>query len=99
MQSVRDTPTKNAFYKKQLGQVAKHLESDTSANLQMVLVNATPGFEKGVENQQYLFAPVDPSKGQATTMAMCLQYPASRGSIHIRSSGKYSELLHVNEAD
>lgn len=88
IQSVKDTPTRSEFHKKQLQQVAAHLESDISANLQMVLVNVTPGYEKGVYNQAYLFAPVDPSKGMATTMAMCLQYPASRGSIHIKSSGE-----------
>lgn len=52
----------------------------------MVLVNATPGYEKGVYDQSVLFPPVDPTKGQATSFAVCLQYPVSRGSIHIKSS-------------
>lgn len=90
IQSIKDTPTRNDFQKKQFQHIIAHLESDTSANLQMVLVNATPGFEEGVYDQSKLFAPVDPSKGQATTMAICLQYPVSRGSIHVKSSGTCS---------
>lgn len=89
IQSIRDTPNQTPFLKKQLEQVIAHLESDTSANLQLVMVSATPGYEKGVEDQSKIFAPVDPSKGMGMTLAICLQYPASRGSVHISSSGMF----------
>ena len=64
VQAIRDTPNQTPFYKKQLEQVIAHLESDTSANLQMVLVAATPGFEEGVGDQSKLFPPVNPANGQ-----------------------------------
>ena len=86
LQSIKDTPTTSAFHKKQLEQVAAHTASDKSANLQFVLVAATPGWEHGVKDQSKLFPPVDPSKGMGITLAMCLQYPASRGSVHISAS-------------
>lgn len=86
IQSIKDTPTTSAFHKKQLEQVAAHVASDKSANLQFVLIAATPGFEHGVEDQSKLFPPVDPSKGMGITLAACLQYPASRGSVHVSTS-------------
>jgi len=84
--SIKSTEPKSAFQKRQYEQVVKHLESDTSANLQLVLVCATPGIEHGVYDQSKIFPPVDPSKGQGLTMAVCLQYPVARGSVHIKSS-------------
>jgi choline dehydrogenase-like flavoprotein len=86
IKSINDTPTTSPFHKQQLEQVAAHVASSTSANLQFVLVAATPGYEHGVEDQSKLFPPVDPSKGMGITLAACLQYPASRGSIHISTS-------------
>ena len=86
IRSITNAPTTTPFHKKQLEQVAAHVASDKSANLQFVLVAATPGYEHGVEDQSKLFPPVDPSKGMGITLAACLQYPASRGSVHISTS-------------
>ena len=87
VQSIKDTPTHTAFHKKQLEQIVAHLESSKSANLQFVLVGATANSETGLQDQSKLFPPADPSKPMGVTMAICLQYPASRGSIHITSAG------------
>lgn len=52
----------------------------------MVLVATRAGYEKGVQDQAYLFPPHTPGNPMAITAAMCLQYPLSRGSVHIKSS-------------
>jgi choline dehydrogenase-like flavoprotein len=86
LKSIKHTPTSTPFHAQQLEQVASHVASPKSANLQFVLVAATPGWEHGVEDQSQIFPPVDPSKGMGITLAVCLQYPASRGSIHISTA-------------
>jgi len=89
--SIRETQkTASSFQKKQLDQVIKHVRSPTSANLQLVFIAATGDFEKGVPDQSKLFPP-PPTDGSGSgldgaTFAVCLQYPASRGHIHIKSS-------------
>jgi len=75
---------KTDFRKKQLQQVITHLESDKSANLQMVFVAAS-GSMDGIEDQTKLFPPVV-GQPHGVTAVMCAEYPASRGSIHIKSS-------------
>lgn len=52
----------------------------------MVLIPATAGHEKGVGDQSHLFPPHTPGNPMCITGAMCLQYPLSRGSVHIKSS-------------
>jgi len=89
VQSIRDTQAKckTKFEREQLDQIIAHLESDKSANLQLVIIPATGNFKDGVQNQAVLFPP--PSSSDApfgVSFAMCLQYPVSRGSIHISSS-------------
>lgn len=77
-----------AFQKRQLDQVIKHLEDEKSANIQYILVPISANFaDSAVANQSTLWPPGDPANPGATWVA-CLQYPASRGSIHITSSGK-----------
>lgn len=91
VQSIKDTPTKSKFERQQLDQIIAHLESDTSANLQLVIVPATGNLYEGVKDQSVLFAPPkDLTAPQGVTFALCLQYPVSRGSIHISSAGKYN---------
>lgn len=88
LQSIRDTPYQTPFQKKQLEQVVAHLENSKSANLQFVFVGATANWEHGVQDQSKIFPPpADPSNPMGVTLAICLQYPASRGSVHIISSG------------
>lgn len=87
--SIRDTPDQTPFFKQQAQQIIAHLENPKSANLQFVMVAASANWEKGVENQALLFPPPsDPSGPNGITLAACLQYPASRGTVHITSSGK-----------
>jgi choline dehydrogenase-like flavoprotein len=73
VQSIKDTKFRTPYEKKQLEQIIAHLESDTSANLQMVAVCATGGYEHGIQDQSKLFPPVDPSKGMGATLVICLQ--------------------------
>lgn len=95
VQSIRDTANaSDDFQKRQLELVIAHLESSKSANLQFVLVAATGDFEHGVEDQSKLFpTPAEPGKNMGVTMAICLQYPVSRGSVHITSSGMDSNIF------
>lgn len=91
IQSIRDTQSKSTskFEREQLEQIIAHLQDDKSANLQLVIIPATGNLHEGAENQAVLFPPPsDPTNPYGVTFAMCLQYPVSRGSIHIQSSGK-----------
>ncbi|KAF2223801.1 hypothetical protein BDZ85DRAFT_273936 [Elsinoe ampelina] len=95
----------NDFQKRQLKQVAAHLRSDTSANLQLVIVSATGDFVEGIKDQSVLFPPPkSPERPLGVTMALCHQYPASRGHVHITSSDptklpKLDPRYLSNEAD
>ncbi|KAL4735281.1 hypothetical protein BDV11DRAFT_208631 [Aspergillus similis] len=84
VQSIRDIRPSSAFHEKQLQQVIAHLESEISANLQVVLLAGTID-SKGVEHQRRLFAPPPAGEPVGISAALCLQYPVSRGSIHINS--------------
>lgn len=89
IQTIRDTPNKTTFFKKQVEQIITHLENPKSANLQLVLCAATANWKHGVQNQAVLFPPpTDPCQPNGFTLAVCLQYPVSRGSVHITSSGR-----------
>jgi choline dehydrogenase-like flavoprotein len=110
VQSIKEGSTNSKFEQQQLDQIVAHLESDKSANLQLVIVPASGNFKEGVKDQSVIFPPPkDPSAPQGLTFAICLQvscflhdalvilsaltdlllqYPVSRGSIHISSSGK-----------
>ncbi|KAJ5297894.1 hypothetical protein PENANT_c012G10269 [Penicillium antarcticum] len=85
LKSIRDVEPTSAFHEKQLKQVISHLESDHSANLQLVLVPASMDPE-GIEHQSKLLPPRSADQPAGLTFAMCLQYPVARGSIHINSS-------------
>lgn len=81
-----DLPKLTPFQKKQYERTIEHLKDDKSANLQLVLVCAQAGWEKGVEDQSQIFPPPPPGQGMGIMAAMCLQYPLSRGTVHIKSS-------------
>ncbi|KAL6237830.1 hypothetical protein BDW75DRAFT_228356 [Aspergillus navahoensis] len=85
VQSIRDIKPSSAFHEKQLQQVIAHLESDISANLQLVLLPSIVDVD-GVEHQRDLFASPPAGEPVGLTAALCLQYPVSRGSIHISSN-------------
>lgn len=92
VQSIRDIKPTSGFHKRQLEQIIAHLQSDTSANMQLVVVPATLNAATGIEHQSQVFPPADPNAPGGVTFALCLQYPVSRGTIHIDSSGT----LHAN---
>jgi choline dehydrogenase-like flavoprotein len=73
IQSLNDTKFRTPYEKQQIEQIITHLESDSSANLQMLGVCVTGGYEHGVEDQSLLFPEVDPSKGVGCTLVVCLQ--------------------------
>ncbi|CAG8933952.1 unnamed protein product [Penicillium salamii] len=85
VQSIRDVKPTSAFHEKQLAQIIAHIQSDHSANLQLVTVPATMEPE-GIEHQSKLLPPRSADKPTGLTLAMCLQYPVARGSIHIGSA-------------
>ena len=74
------------FQRKQYERTLEHLKDDKSANLQFVLVATTGNYDKGVEDQSVLFPPPEAGQPMGVTAAMCLQYPLSRGTVHIRRS-------------
>ncbi|KAJ0418653.1 GMC oxidoreductase-domain-containing protein [Aspergillus carlsbadensis] len=86
VQSIRNTKPATEFHARQLQQIIAHLESDISANLQLVLLTVTVDFERGVEHQSKVFAPPPPGEPCGVTAVLCIQYPVARGSIHIQSN-------------
>lgn len=89
VQSIEDIKDQTEYQKKQRGTIIAHLKDSKSANLQLVLVAATPNVVDGHADQSRIFpTPTDPSAPNALTLALCLQYPTSRGTVHVRSSGK-----------
>jgi choline dehydrogenase-like flavoprotein len=63
----------------------EHLKDDKSANLQLVLVAHNFG-EEGYADQSKLFPPLEPGKPMSITAAVSLQYPLSRGSVHVKTA-------------
>jgi choline dehydrogenase-like flavoprotein len=86
IKSIRDVKPTSAFHEKQLAQVIAHLQSDHSANIQLVLIPATADIS-GIEHQSHVFPPRAADKPAGVTFALCLQYPVARGYVHIESSG------------
>lgn len=85
---IRNTNNKTDFTRKQRETVIAQLQDDNSANLQLVLINATANFEPGFESDQAkLFSPPrKPDDPCGIALVGIIQYPSSRGSVHIRSS-------------
>lgn len=85
----KSLPDLTPYQRKQYERTIAHLKDDKSANLQLVLVPSTFGGAEGVEDQSKVFPPpASPDQKPGITAAMCLQYPLSRGSVHVKSSGK-----------
>ena len=74
------------FEQKQLQRVVQQLRSPNSASLQIALLSATSNLEKGATDQTKLLEPPSETGGDGLTIVACLQYPASRGTVHITSS-------------
>ena len=79
-------PGLTPFQKKQYERIVEHLKDDKSANLQTVLLPASVNWAGGVEDQARLLQPPAAGSAMGVTGAMCLQYPLSRGSVHITSA-------------
>lgn len=93
IQSIRDVKPTSAFHEKQLAQIIAHLQSDTSANIQLVLVPITGNIDS-IKDQSILFPPRSADKPPGVSFALCLQYPVARGYVHISSSGWPPRLTH-----
>ncbi|EHK22039.1 uncharacterized protein TRIVIDRAFT_71023 [Trichoderma virens Gv29-8] len=85
IQSIRDTKSTTPFHAQQLQQIIAQLESDHSANLQIVLVPATTD-PAGFEHQSQLFPPQSADQPARVTAGLCLVYPVSRGYVHIQNN-------------
>ncbi|CAI7583526.1 unnamed protein product [Penicillium glandicola] len=85
IQSIRDTEPTSTFHAKQLAQTIAHLESDHSANLQFVSVTGSLN-PNALGHQGKLFVTRSADEPAGLTLALCLQYPVARGSIHIGSA-------------
>lgn len=79
------------FHKKQRKCIIEHLKSEKSANLQFCLVPFTANCEDGAEDQTKFFPPPGPDELDGITMGICLQYPVSRGSVHIQSADPHEQ--------
>jgi choline dehydrogenase-like flavoprotein len=107
IESIRAVEPTTPFHARQLQQVIKHLESDTSANLQLVLFPLTLNPDGGIEHQGRFFTTPPPGQPAGLSAALCLQYPVSRGYIHIQSNGmsiksalysslgRWAQLIHM----
>lgn len=84
---ISESAGERPFRQKQLSQVIKQLRNPASANLQIALLSATTSLEKGACDQTELIQPGGTNTGRdGLTIVACLQYPSSRGSVHITSS-------------
>lgn len=80
---ILEASGQSAFQKKQFEQIVSHLHSPSSANLQFILLSATTNFGAGVGDQRQFVQPGTDTGRDGFTIVDCLQYPASRGSVHI----------------
>ncbi|CAI7656283.1 hypothetical protein PCG10_006012 [Penicillium crustosum] len=85
IQSIRDIKPNSDFHAKQLAQTIANLESDHSANMQLVTVGGSMN-PNAIGHQSKLIQPRLPDEPAGLTLAVCIQYPVSRGTIHIGSA-------------
>ncbi|KAJ5186493.1 hypothetical protein N7449_011257 [Penicillium cf. viridicatum] len=85
IQSIRDIKPNSAFHAKQLAQTIASLESDHSANMQFVTVAGSMNPD-AIDHQSKIIQPRLPDQPAGLTLAVCIQYPVSRGTIHIGSA-------------
>lgn len=83
-----ELPSLTPYQRKQYERTLEHLKDDKSANLQIVLIPSHFGLAEGIEDQRKVFPPpADPINDPAAiSAALCLQYPLSRGSVHIKTN-------------
>ncbi|KAK9854319.1 Oxygen-dependent choline dehydrogenase [Penicillium brevicompactum] len=85
VQGIREIQPNSEFHEKQLSLIISHLQSENSANIQVVLISATAS-ARGVEHQSELIQPPSAEDPAGFTLLLCAQYPVARGYVHIQSS-------------
>ncbi|KAJ6190223.1 hypothetical protein N7519_000244 [Penicillium mononematosum] len=85
IQSIRDIKPNSAFHAKQLEQTIANLKDGHSANMQFVTVPGSMNPD-AIGHQGNIILPRSADQPGGVTLAACLQYPVSRGSIHIESA-------------
>lgn len=94
VQNIRDVKPTSEFHEIQLSLIISHLQSENSANIQVVLIPAIAS-PKGAEHQSELLQPRLAEDPAGFTLLLCVQYPVARGYIHIQSSGQSISLPQV----
>lgn len=74
------------FQKKQREKVVQQLRSASSSSIQFILTQGTLNIEEVVADQGKFAKPVAENDPDGFTIVACLEYPASRGTVHITSS-------------
>jgi choline dehydrogenase-like flavoprotein len=88
IKSIKDVKPSSDFHQKQLDEIIKQLESETSANIQVAFFPLTWTIATKAEHQG-VQSNFQRENGEAgITFVVCTEYPVSRGTIHITSSGK-----------
>lgn len=82
----------NEFQRKQSDILARELNADNAANLQFLNLPVKVNLTGAVKDQTAVFIPYDPNVPAGVNLQIALQYPASRGYVHIKSSGMDSHL-------
>lgn len=85
-EKIQQTPKKTPFQQRQLQQIASHLRSPSSANIQFIMFQGTMNIDEVVADQGKFAKPGTPTDPDGFTIVTCLQYPASRGTVHVTSS-------------
>ncbi|GES58697.1 alcohol oxidase [Aspergillus terreus] len=85
-QKVLSVPAETAFQQKQREQIVSHLRSPSSANIQYILSQGTVDLENAPGDQSKFAKALSPEDPNGFTIVTCLQYPSSRGTVHITSS-------------
>lgn len=75
-----------AAEEKRSDQIVRKLQDPGSASVQFAIFPATLNLEKAAENQRLLLEPVSNTGRDGVTMVTMVQYPASRGNVHITTS-------------
>ncbi|KAL4890517.1 hypothetical protein BDV59DRAFT_184119 [Aspergillus ambiguus] len=85
-QKILAAPAETPFQRKQREQVVKNLRSPSSANIQYILAQGTVDLENAPGDQSKFAKAGSPTDPNGFTIVTCLQYPTSRGTVHITTS-------------
>lgn len=96
VKSIRDTQSqlpKESLEFKQYEQIIANLQSEKSATLRIQVLPATANASKeALTNNALIFPPPsDPNANDGLTIALSLEYPVSRGWVHITSTDPNDE--------